>query len=145
MSVIGDHKLSSWRARRQAPKVPKGSAESAKNLAASRVQQRQLTFTAFRPTNLQNHSKPQRAQTATKKIHPREKVGKGWGCSSPGTASDRHAADTGSSPRCGKGSFSQSQFSGQTLLQWPPPPPTPSTPTPVQPHALTSERTLKIL
>ena len=33
-----------------------------------------------------------------------------WGCSSVGRASDRHAADAGSIPRCGKGLFSQSQF-----------------------------------
>ena len=33
-----------------------------------------------------------------------------------GTASDRHAADAGSIPRCGKVFFSQSQLSGQTLL-----------------------------
>ena len=33
-------------------------------------------------------------------------VGLGWGCSSVGRASDRHAADTGSFPRCGKGFFS---------------------------------------
>ena len=29
----------------------------------------------------------------------------GWGCSSVGTASDRHADDTGSIPRCSKGFF----------------------------------------
>ena len=28
-----------------------------------------------------------------------------WGCSSVGRASDRHAADAGSIPRCGKGLF----------------------------------------
>ena len=40
-------------------------------------------------------------------------------------ASDRHAADVGSIPRCGKGVFSQSQLSVQTLLRYPytPPPP----------------------
>ena len=43
--------------------------------------------------------------------------GWGWGCSSVGGASDRHVADTGSIPRCGKGFFSQSQLSVQTLLQ----------------------------
>ena len=32
-------------------------------------------------------------------------------------ASDRHAADGGSIPRCGKGFFSQSQLSVQTLLR----------------------------
>ena len=37
----------------------------------------------------------------------------GWGCSSVDRASDRHAADTGSIPRCGKGFFSQSQLSGR--------------------------------
>ena len=39
----------------------------------------------------------------------------GWGCSSVGRASDRHAADSGSIPRCSKGIFSQSQLSVQTL------------------------------
>ena len=39
----------------------------------------------------------------------------GWGCSSVGRASDRHVADAGSNPRCGKGFFSQSQLSMQTL------------------------------
>ena len=34
-------------------------------------------------------------------------------------ASDRHAADSGSIPRCGKGFFSQSQLSVQTLLRCP--------------------------
>ena len=34
-----------------------------------------------------------------------------WGCSSVGRASDRHAADAGLIPRCGKGFFSQSQLS----------------------------------
>ena len=32
-------------------------------------------------------------------------------------ASDRHAADAGSIPRCGTGFFSQSQLSVQTLLR----------------------------
>ena len=32
-------------------------------------------------------------------------------------ASDRHAADAGSIPRCGKGFFSQSQLSVHTLLR----------------------------
>ena len=41
----------------------------------------------------------------------------GWGCSSAGRASDRHAAEACSVPRCGKGFFSQSQLSVQTLLQ----------------------------
>ena len=41
----------------------------------------------------------------------------GWGCSSVGRASYRHAADAGSSPRCGKGFFSQSQLSVQTLVR----------------------------
>ena len=40
----------------------------------------------------------------------------GWGRSSVGRASDRHAADTGSIPRCGKGFFfSQSTFSADFL------------------------------
>ena len=43
----------------------------------------------------------------------------GWGCSSVSRASDRHAADAGSIPRCGKGFFSQSQLSAQTLLRRP--------------------------
>ena len=34
-----------------------------------------------------------------------------WGCSSVDRASDRHAADAGSIPRCGKGFFSRSQLS----------------------------------
>ena len=41
------------------------------------------------------------------------------GCSSVGRASDRHAAGAGSILRCGKGFFSQSQLSMQTLLQCP--------------------------
>ena len=47
------------------------------------------------------------------------------GCSSIGRASDRHAADAGSIRRCGKGFFSQSQLSVQTLLRCPHPPPSP--------------------
>ena len=39
----------------------------------------------------------------------------GWGCSSVGKASDRHAAETGSIPRCAKGFFSQSTFSADSL------------------------------
>ena len=42
-----------------------------------------------------------------------------WECSSVGRASDRHASDAGSIPRCGKGVFlfffSQSQLSVQSL------------------------------
>ena len=41
---------------------------------------------------------------------------KGLGCSSAGMASDRHAADTGSIPLCGKGFFSPGQLSVQTLM-----------------------------
>ena len=52
-------------------------------------------------------------------------------------ASDRHAADAGSIPRCGKGFFSQSQLSVQTLLRV-------SVHPRVQSHALTCVRTLKI-
>ena len=46
---------------------------------------------------------------------------KGLGCSSAGMASDRHAADTGSIPRCGKGVvLSESTFNRtQTLLRCP--------------------------
>ena len=40
-----------------------------------------------------------------------------WGCSSFGRPLDRHAADAGSIPRCGKGFFSPSQLSVQTLLR----------------------------
>ena len=40
-------------------------------------------------------------------------------CRSVGEASDRHAADAGSIPRCGKEFFSQSQLSVQTLLRCP--------------------------
>ena len=61
----------------------------------------------------------------------------GWGCSSVPKASDRHAADAGSIPRCGKGFFSQRQLSVQALLRCP------YTPR-VQSHAFTSVRTLKI-
>ena len=41
----------------------------------------------------------------------------GWGCSSAGRASDRHAAEAGSILRCGEEFFSQSQLSVQTLLR----------------------------
>ena len=58
------------------------------------------------------------------------------GCSSVGVASDRHATDAGSIPRCGKGFFSQSRLSGQTLLRCP-------HSSRVQSHALTSVRMLK--
>ena len=53
-------------------------------------------------------------------------------------ASGRHAADAGSIPRCGKGFFSQSRLSVQTLLRV-------SVHPLVQSHALTAVRTLKIL
>ena len=40
----------------------------------------------------------------------------GWGrCSSVGTASDRHTADAGSIPRCGKGLVFGSTFSADSL------------------------------
>ena len=55
-------------------------------------------------------------------------------------AADRHAADAGSIPRCGKGFFSQSQPSVQTLLRV-----SVSVHPSVQTHELTSVRTLKIL
>ena len=42
-----------------------------------------------------------------------------WGGSSVATASDRHAPDSGLIPRSGKGFFSQSQLSVQTLLRCP--------------------------
>ena len=41
----------------------------------------------------------------------------GSGCRSVDRASDWHAANTGSIPRCGKGFFSQSQLSVQILLR----------------------------
>ena len=41
-----------------------------------------------------------------------------WGCGSVGSVSDRHAADAGSIPRCGKGFFFRSQLSLQTLLRY---------------------------
>ena len=44
---------------------------------------------------------------------------KEWGRSSVGRASNRHAADAGSIPRCTRGVFSQSQHSVQTLLRCP--------------------------
>ena len=43
----------------------------------------------------------------------------GAGCSSVGRASDRHATDSGSIPRCGRGFFSQGELSVQTLLRCP--------------------------
>ena len=43
----------------------------------------------------------------------------GWGCSTVVRASDRHAADAGSIPWCGKGFFSQSRLSVQTLSRCP--------------------------
>ena len=55
-----------------------------------------------------------------------------------GRALDRHAADAGSIPRCGKRFFSQSQLSVQTLLRA-------SVHPRVQSHVLTSVRTVKIL
>ena len=42
-----------------------------------------------------------------------------WGCSSVGKAPDRHAAGADSLRRCGKGFFSQTQLSVQTLLRCP--------------------------
>ena len=66
--------------------------------------------------------------------------GGGWaeGVTQLVRASDRHAADAGSIPRCGKGFFSPSQLSVQTLLRV-------SVHPRVQSYALTSVRTLKIL
>ena len=43
----------------------------------------------------------------------------GWGCSSIGRASDRHADDADSIPRCGKEFFCQSQLSELTFLRCP--------------------------
>ena len=57
------------------------------------------------------------------------------GCSSVGRASDRHAAEAGSIAWCGKGVFSKSQLSVQTLLRVFLHPHE-------QPHASTSVRTL---
>ena len=54
----------------------------------------------------------------TMEISERKKKS-GWGYSSVGRSSNRHAADAGSIPRCGKGFFSQSQLSMQTLLRCP--------------------------
>ena len=59
----------------------------------------------------------------------------GW-CSSVGRASDRHASVAGSIPWCGKGFFSQSPLSVQTL--------TVSMHPYVQPHTLTSVLMFKI-
>ena len=59
---------------------------------------------------------------------------KGRGYSSVGTASDQHAADTGSIPRCGKGFFFQTTFSADS--------PTVSVQPHVQLHTLTSVCTL---
>ena len=63
---------------------------------------------------------------------------RGWDVAQLVTASDRHATDVGSIPRCGKGFFSKSQLSVQTLLRV-------SVDPRVQSHTLTSERTLKTL
>ena len=62
----------------------------------------------------------------------------GWWCSSVVKASDGHAADASSIPRCGKGFFSQSQLSVQTLLRV-------SIHPRVKLYAFTSVCTLKIL
>ena len=62
----------------------------------------------------------------------------GWRMELIGRALDRHAADAGSIPRCGKRFFSQSQLSVQTLLRA-------SVHPRVQSHVLTSVRTVKIL
>ena len=43
----------------------------------------------------------------------------GWGSSSVGTTSSRHAAEAGSIPRCGMRFFSKRQLSVQTLLRCP--------------------------
>ena len=59
------------------------------------------------------------------------------GVSLVGGASDRHAAEAGSNPRCGKRFFSPSQLSVQTL--------TVSVHPHMQSHALTSVGTVKIL
>ena len=57
-------------------------------------------------------------------------------CSSVGRSSDRHVADAGSIPQCGKGFFSQSTFSADS--------PTVSVHPRVQSHAFTSVRTIRI-
>ena len=58
----------------------------------------------------QRTCRPQQGHVRTNKHRGRE--------GSPvGRASDRHAADKGSIPRCGKGVFSQGQLSVQTLLR----------------------------
>ena len=72
------------------------------------------------------------------KILARHPTLPGWGCSSVTGASDRYAAEAGSIPRCGKGFLSQSQVSTADSL-------TMSVHPRVQPHALTSVRTFKIL
>ena len=65
--------------------------------------------------------------------------GMGWDVAQLGRgASDRHAADAGSIPRCGKGFSFHSQPSVQTLFRCP------YTPR-VLSRALTSVRTIKIL
>ena len=60
-----------------------------------------------------------------------------WGCSSVGTASDRHAAEAGLIPWCDKGFFSYSQLSVQTLVLCPYSPC-------IKLHALTAVCTLEI-
>ena len=83
-------------------------------------------------SNLHQHRDGPGAEAAELHLHL------GWGCSSVGRASDRHAADAGSIPRCGKGFFSQSQLSVQTRSL------TVSVHPRAQSHAFTSVRTLKI-
>ena len=50
-------------------------------------------------------------------IYQHSSSSSGWGGSSVGKALDRHIADAGSIPQSGKGFFSQSRLSVQTLLQ----------------------------
>ena len=49
-----------------------------------------------------------------RKLTPSEQTQAGRGCSSVSGASDRHSADAGSIPRCGKGFVSPDQVSVQT-------------------------------
>ena len=68
------------------------------------------------------HEKPEEwPPCLLQKLKPVATVRKGcgWECSAVGRAFDRHAADTGSIPRCGEGFFFRSQLSVQTLLRCP--------------------------
>ena len=75
-----------------------------------------LEFTwTFHCTENQRHA----VQEEKRNYWNHQAPSRGWGGSSVGRAPDRHAADSGSIPHCGKGFFSQNQLSVQTLLRCP--------------------------